>query len=75
MTEGLTVSVVIPVRNAGEDLDRCLEAVFRSDYPLEEVIVVDDASTDPSTAEIARRHGTTLLRMPRRCGPGRPLDI
>lgn len=71
MNEGLTVSVVIPAWNAGADLDRCLEAVFRSEYPLQEVIVVDDASTGPSVAEIARRHGATLLRMPRRSGPGR----
>jgi GT2 family glycosyltransferase len=66
----LSVSVVIPVYNAGEDLDRCLAAVMGSDYPLEEVIVVDDASTTPSTAEIARRHGATVLRMERQGGPG-----
>ncbi|MBT8041133.1 MAG: glycosyltransferase [Xanthomonadales bacterium] len=64
------VSVVIPAYNAGEDLDRCLAAVMRSDYPAEEVIVVDDASTEASTAEIASRHGATLLRMARQSGPG-----
>lgn len=70
-----TVSVVIPAWNAGEDLDRCLAAVFRSDYPLGEVIVVDDASTEPSTAEIARRHGAKLLRMPRQSGPGQARNL
>lgn len=73
MTEeraGPRVSVVIPAFNAGEDLDRCLAAVMRSDYPLEEVIVVDDASSEPSTAEIARRHGATLMRMEQQGGPG-----
>ncbi len=69
-TPATTVSVVIPAWNAGDDLDRCLEAVFRSDFPLAEVIVVDDASTEPSTAEIAQRHGAKLLRMPRQSGPG-----
>ena len=47
-----TVSVVIPAWNAGEDLDRCLAAVFRSDYPPAEVIVVDHDGTsgpDPNT--------------------------
>ena len=72
---GTTVSVVIPAWNAGEDLDRCLDAVFRSDYPLAEVIVVDDASTEPSTADIARRHGATLLRMPRQSGPGQARNL
>ena len=65
------VSVVIPAWNAGDDLDRCLEAVLKSDYPLVECIVVDDASTEPSTAEIARRHGVTLVRMEQQGGPGR----
>lgn len=70
MADGLSVSVVIPAWNAGEDLDRCLAAVFHSDYSLEEVIVVDDASTEPATAEIAHRHGAVLLRMTRQSGPG-----
>lgn len=65
------VSVVIPAWNAGDDLDRCLEAVLKSDYPLLECIVVDDASTEPSTAEIARRHGVTLLTMEEQGGPGK----
>ena len=68
---GLTVSVVVPAFNAGEDLDRCLEAIFLSDYPLAECIVVDDASTEAGTAEIARNHGATLMTMDRQGGPGR----
>ncbi|MEE4216444.1 MAG: glycosyltransferase family 2 protein [Xanthomonadales bacterium] len=67
---GLTVSVVVPAYNAGEDLDRCLAAIFLSDYPLTECIVVDDASTEPGTAEIARKHGATLMRMDKQGGPG-----
>ena len=70
-TPRLSVSVVIPVYNGGDDLDRCLGAVMGSEYPLEEVIVVDDASTRPTTAEIARRHGATVLRMEQQGGPGR----
>ena len=67
---GLRVSVVIPAWNAGDDLDRCLEAILASDYPLHECIVVDDASTEASTAEIARKHGALLLRMEKQSGPG-----
>jgi len=66
----LTVSVIIPAWNAGTDLDRCLEAVLKSDYPLAECIVVDDASTEPSTAKIAHRHGVTLVTMEKQGGPG-----
>jgi len=64
------VSVVVPVFNGGEDFDRCLGAVFRSDWPTLECIVVDDASSDKLTAEIARRHGAHLECMEQQCGPG-----
>jgi len=63
------VSVVVPVFNGGEDLDRCLGAINRSDWPAFECIVVDDASTDSGTAEIAVRHGARLERMKQRGGP------
>jgi GT2 family glycosyltransferase len=63
------VSVVVPVFNGGEDFDRCLGAVNRSDWPDFECIVVDDASTDDLAAEIAERHGARLVRLQKRCGP------
>lgn len=64
-----TISVVIPVFNAGDDLEKCLGAIAASDYPVHECIVVDDGSTDGKTAEIAKRHGVLLLRMERQGGP------
>lgn len=63
------VSVVIPVFNGGDDLEQCLAAVFSSEFDALECIVVDDASTDGRTAEIARRHGARLLLMDRQSGP------
>jgi glycosyltransferase involved in cell wall biosynthesis len=47
----MKISVIIPTYNGGTTLRQCLEAVFRSDYPDYEVIVVDDCSTD-ATSEI-----------------------
>ena len=64
------VSVVMPVFNGGEDLDHCLAAVFRTNWPAFECIVVDDASSDKLTSEIVRRHGASLERMEQRSGPG-----
>ena len=64
------VSVVVPVFNGGEDLDRCLGAVFRTNWPAFECIVVDDASSDKLTAEIAGRHGARVEWMEQRSGPG-----
>lgn len=63
------VSVIIPVFNAGDDLDRCLEAVLASKFRDFECIVVDDGSTDGKTPGIARTHGVRLLSMPRQGGP------
>jgi glycosyltransferase involved in cell wall biosynthesis len=47
----LTCSVVIPARNGHRQLNRTLEALAHSDYPLDlcEVIVVDDHSSPPIT--------------------------
>lgn len=49
----MLISVIIPVRNGGPTLARCLQAVCASCGPDVEVIVADDASIDQS-AEIAR---------------------
>ncbi len=42
------LSVIIPVYNAEEYLDRCLESIFEQNFPSYEVILVDDGSTDSS---------------------------
>lgn len=48
------ISVIIPVRNEEEKIERCLEAVFNQSYKPYEVIVVDGHSTD-KTMENARK--------------------
>jgi cellulose synthase/poly-beta-1,6-N-acetylglucosamine synthase-like glycosyltransferase len=55
-------SVVIPVRDAREDLSRCLDslAAQTSSAPIE-VLVVDDGSSD-GTAELAESKGARVLR-------------
>ncbi|MEX0746614.1 MAG: glycosyltransferase, partial [Rhodothermales bacterium] len=54
-TETPAVSIVIPARNEEETIAACIESVLANDYPLREVIVVDDRSSD-GTAEIVRRY-------------------
>ena len=49
------VSVVIPVYNAPEELERCLASVYSTVPGDIEVVVIDDASPDPSTAEVLGR--------------------
>lgn len=59
------LSVVVPVRDRPEQLDRCLAALA----PLT-VVVVDDASEDPApVAEVARRHGARLIPLATNVGP------
>jgi hypothetical protein len=58
--DGLRVSVVIPAYNAERTLGRALEALSGQSEPVDEVIVVDDGSTD-ATADVARRHGVSVV--------------
>ncbi|MER3446058.1 MAG: glycosyl transferase [Candidatus Dadabacteria bacterium] len=62
------ISVIVPVYNGDEYLSRCLNALAASSYKSFEIIVVDDASTDDS-AEISRKMGATVLKLPHQSGP------
>ncbi|MGJ9425349.1 glycosyltransferase family 2 protein [Nesterenkonia halotolerans] len=55
-----TVSVVIPVKDDSTELAVCLAALHAQTRPAEEIIVVDNASSDDSAAT-ARAHGATVL--------------
>jgi glycosyltransferase involved in cell wall biosynthesis len=57
-----TVSVVIPAYNAERTIDRALVSVWRQNWPIEEVIVVDDASRD-GTAKAVLWHARPKLRL------------
>src|SRR5262245_4141770 len=67
LSKGITrrpmISYIVPAHNEQTCLGRTLPAIHESaratgqDY---EIIVVDDASTD-ATADVARRHGATVL--------------
>jgi glycosyltransferase involved in cell wall biosynthesis len=51
---GSTLSVVLPNYNHARYLSRALDALLSQDCPAEEIIVVDDCSTDDSRDIIAR---------------------
>ena len=48
------LAVVIPVYNAADDLARCLDSVHRTVPAGTEVLVIDDASTDPAVRGLLR---------------------
>lgn len=64
-----SVSVIIPAFNAQATLAACLESLLAQTRPADEIIVVDDASTD-GTAEIASRYPVTVIRLAVNSGPG-----
>ncbi|MCP2636466.1 glycosyltransferase [Microbacterium sp. HD4P20] len=61
MPDLLDVSVVIPVKDDDRELARCLRALARQSRPADEVIVVDNGSTDASAA-VARGFGARVVR-------------
>ncbi len=60
----LACSVVIPTHNRPAQLDRCLAAVARLDYPRYDVLVVDNAPADDAAHTIAARCGARYLVEP-----------
>ncbi len=76
-----SVSVIIPTFNGSAFLREALDSVFAQTVRPEEVIVVDDASTD-GTAELAESIATTapvpvkVIRLSENSGgPARPLNV
>ncbi|MDQ3739444.1 MAG: glycosyltransferase [Actinomycetota bacterium] len=58
------ISIVIPVKNGGDDLRRCLDGIAAQRVPDEvEVVVVDSGSTDGSDA-LAEAAGARVHRIP-----------
>ncbi|MBD3296363.1 MAG: glycosyltransferase [Candidatus Omnitrophica bacterium] len=57
------VSVVIPVLDAAEDLERCLDALERQTYPDDryEVVVVDNGSRVPPRKLVSRYRNIRML--------------
>ena len=66
------ISVVLPAYNRAATIERALRSVLDQTVPVDEVIVVDDASTDATAAIVAavaaQDPRVVLLRRPRNAG-------
>lgn len=65
-----SISIVIPTHNGAATLAACLQSVKPVLSPPDEIIVVDDASSDGS-AEIARRFQCQVIRVDKNIGAAR----
>lgn len=55
MVEKPLVSIIIPVHNVEDTIEKCLESIFNLNYPNYEVIIINDGSTD-STGKILNKY-------------------
>ena len=57
-----TISIIIPTYNEEPNIERCLNSIFKQDYPrkLLEVLLVDNYSQD-KTVEIAKKYPVVIL--------------
>ena len=56
------VSIIVPVYNAQDSLERCLMSIIRQRYPQWELVLVDDGSQDDSL-EICKRYSNMDSRI------------
>ncbi|HZB00108.1 MAG TPA: glycosyltransferase, partial [Nitrososphaera sp.] len=56
------VSVILPARNEGRYIGRCLDSLLEQDYPNFEIIAINDSSTD-RTGQIIKAYAANDLRV------------
>ena len=58
---GARVSLYIPSYNVAKTLKDCIESVLNQTYPIDEILIIDDGSTD-ETIDIASQYSVRIVR-------------
>ena len=71
-----SISVIIPVYNGAAYVGKAIDSVLAQQYPVHEIIVIDDGSTD-GTPELLKSYGDRLItrRIPQSGGPATPKNV
>lgn len=71
------VSVVVPVFNGARTIEDCITSIVQADYPpqLREIVIVDNASTDPTPRLVARFPVACVTELERGPAPARNRGI
>ena len=64
-----TVSIIVPARNEGVAISKCLQSLLSQDYDNYEVIAVDDSSTDNTFSIISDLSKNNHTLTPIKCPP------
>ena len=71
-----SVSALVVNHNGGQDVLNCLKALFQQPFPLEKIIVVDNASTDNSQSNILRQYpDVDLIQLDQNLGLSKARNI
>ncbi|MFQ5436865.1 MAG: glycosyltransferase, partial [Anaerolineae bacterium] len=71
----ISITVIIPVYNGGDDFRRCLEALAQTHYPHWDCLVVDDGSTDDSAALAAEFGAHAIPSRAPQSGPAQARNL
>lgn len=69
----VTISVIVPAYNSGKTIENTLISLKKQTQTPDEVLIIDDASTD-RTAEIAGKY-FGVVRLPENMGPAKARNI
>ena len=62
LNENIKISVIIPTFNKVDYIARCLKSIIKQSYKVNEIIIVDDCSTD-NTVKVLKQFNYASLKI------------